>query len=219
MSPSSPVFVCFAATVLLLIGCEAQVRQCSCKEQAQCLSDLKAVGMACVDQCWSITGQITKNPKQLRKCFGSKQGDIESAIDCFNDKMEGCVPGADGPMIAKQSLDTIMEAAERKIRMTIQGTMQSGMAGNMGKVVEVTEKYAQCAKQCILEKTAGGICVEKYNCQPMMPNEAKAKQLLNKCARFDFKKEGGPLCQCALNAGVQELQSYCSILSLMGPQQ
>lgn len=83
------MIACFAATVLLLIGAQAQVRQCSCDEQAKCLTDLKAIGEACVDQCWSITGQITKHPDKLRKCFGNKEGDVVSLIDCFNDKMEG----------------------------------------------------------------------------------------------------------------------------------
>uniref|UniRef100_A0A914XA09 Uncharacterized protein n=1 Tax=Plectus sambesii TaxID=2011161 RepID=A0A914XA09_9BILA len=215
---SNQVLACLVATVLLFVGSEALVRQCSCEEQAQCLADLKAAGTDCVDECWSITSELTSKPKELRKCFSGRQGDVENVIDCFNDKMEGCVPDAKGPMIAPQSIDTIMDAAERKIRSMIDGTMKSGLVGNMDQVVSVAEKYAKCAKQCILKKTADGICLKKYKCEPMMPNEAKAKTLLNKCARFDFKKEGGPLCQCALNAGVKELSSYCSVLSLMGPQ-
>jgi len=111
-----------------------------------------------------------------------------------------------------------MKVAEHKIRITIKKTLESGLAGDMHRVVAATEAFGMCAKQCIVRQTAGGVCLQKYNCQPLLPNEAKAKKLFNHCSKLDFKSQAGPLCNCALNAGVTDLATYCPVLALMGPQ-
>uniref|UniRef100_A0A914VYS5 Uncharacterized protein n=1 Tax=Plectus sambesii TaxID=2011161 RepID=A0A914VYS5_9BILA len=217
MSTYSSILATVIALTVLLSGVQS-VRQCSCKEQENCIKDVEALGQGCVDQCWSITEELTKKSKQLRKCFQGKEGEIEESVQCFQKEMKGCAPNAKGPTIPAQSMDGIMAAAENQIRATIKRTLDSGIAGDMKKVIAVTEKFSTCAKKCLIAKTADGVCMKKYSCQPLLPNEASAKQIFKKCSHFDFKKQAGPLCQCALNAGVKDLSTYCSVLMLMAPQ-
>uniref|UniRef100_A0A914WYE6 Uncharacterized protein n=1 Tax=Plectus sambesii TaxID=2011161 RepID=A0A914WYE6_9BILA len=197
-------------------GRSSRVRQCSCHEQSLCVKDLEKMGERCLDKCWSHTRAITSRPNELRQCFRGKTRMVKDFEKCAQKNMKSCVQSRHGPKIPKQSISGIMRAAERKVHSMTQKALSSGFGGNMNRLISSTQSLGDCVKNCIIAKTADGVCLRKYRCQPLLPQESKAGKLISKCMRIDIKKEGGPLCNCALKAGVRDLSKVCSVLSLMG---
>uniref|UniRef100_A0A914WTL3 Uncharacterized protein n=1 Tax=Plectus sambesii TaxID=2011161 RepID=A0A914WTL3_9BILA len=209
-----------AFSLFLAAHAQGQVRQCSCPETKKCLTDLKKIGDDCVNSCWGTVSAITSKPQDLRKCFSNKNNVIESYVDCFVDNMNGCVDSPNGPQIAKQDFELIITTAEQRIRKTVEKTLNDFGSENqetLKDVIAVGEKFGACAKDCLRKKIGKDFCLTNYQCQPKVPGEAKAKELLQTCQnKQDLKRHAGEVCDCALAAGVSALQSYCPVLELLG---
>uniref|UniRef100_A0A914VWZ4 Uncharacterized protein n=1 Tax=Plectus sambesii TaxID=2011161 RepID=A0A914VWZ4_9BILA len=210
--------VCVFAVVAVALTYGAEtVRQCSCEEVDQCAEDMKAEGLKCSDSCWKIATQITPRPAELRKCFENKAGQIDTMVDCFQDQYRGCVKGKNGPQIPRQSFEGVIKAAESKIRKTANSLVVPGLTDQLSGVIDAAEDFGQCVKKCVRRRSIGSVCLKKFDCQPLLPSEEAAKKIGNQCTRgVDFKKQAGPLCNCALKAGVSDLAQYCPVLALMG---
>uniref|UniRef100_A0A914VTX4 Uncharacterized protein n=1 Tax=Plectus sambesii TaxID=2011161 RepID=A0A914VTX4_9BILA len=210
--------VCVFAVVAVALAQGAEtVRQCSCAELDQCADDMKAEGQKCSDSCWKVATQITSRPADLRKCFESKSSQIDSFVNCFQDQYHGCVKGKNGPQIPKQNFEGVIQATESKIRKTANSLVVPGLTDQLTDVIKTAEDFGQCVKKCIRKRSIGSVCLKKFDCQPLLPSEEAAKKINNKCTQgIDFKKQAGPLCNCALKAGVSDLAQYCPVLALMG---
>jgi len=205
------------ACSLLVLSHAQQVKQCSCDEGKKCLGDLKVLAEGCIESCWGEVRPITNNPAALRKCFNDKGSNIEGFVKCFVDGMQGCAAG--GAQIPKQDFDHIITAAEDRIRKTAEKTLNdlgSENKATVQPVIDVAEKFGACYKTCIRQKITNDFCLSTHKCQPLMPGEKKAKQIMHSCmAKQDLKHHSGDVCDCALAAGVVQLATYCPVLDLL----
>jgi len=202
--------------LLAIALAQQQVRQCSCAEIDQCGEEMRAEGIKCSDSCWKVATKITPRPLELKKCFESKTSQIDSFVNCFQDSYRGCVPGKNGPMIPRQNFEGIIKATESKIRKTAATLAVPGATAQLTDVIQTAEDFGSCVKKCIHRRAIGSVCLKKFDCQPLLPAEAQAQKINTQCTRgIDFKKQAGPLCNCALKAGVSDLAQYCPILALM----
>jgi len=210
----------FALFAIALAQEGDMVRQCTCAELDDCMEDMKAEGQKCGDSCWQIATEITPHPEQLRQCFEQKTGEVDKFVDCFQDEYRGCSKDRNGPMIQRQSMEGVIEATESKIRNTAKTLAVPGLTGKLSNVIKTAEHFGACVKRCVRRRAIGTVCLRKFNCQPLLPSEMMAKKINNMCTRgINFKQEAGPLCNCALRAGVSDLEQYCPILALMGNRQ
>jgi len=209
----------FVACSFVFIVQAQKVRQCSCDEVHKCLEDLKKIAEGCVDGCWGELNSITSNTQGLRQCFKNKQSIIFGFVDCFVDGMGGCAANANGPQIPQQDIESIIAAVEDKIRKHADKMLNDFGADKKATVqpiVDAAEKFDACAKTCIRQKTGNIFCLTTYKCQPQLPGTAKSKELIQSCtAKQNLKQHAGEVCDCALAAGVRQLQSFCPILNLI----
>jgi len=211
--------ICIFAIVAFACGQQQgqTVRQCSCEEVDKCRTDMAAEGKTCSDSCWKVTQQVTQRPEDLKKCFDKKEGKIDTFVDCFLNEYSGCFAGKNGPMIPIQSFEGVIHATEAKIRKTANALKVPGVTDHLTGVIQTAENFGACVKKCVRRRSIGTTCIKEFNCQPLLPSEAQAKTIGDKCTRgVNFKQEAGPLCNCALKAGVTDLAQYCPILALMG---
>jgi len=216
-------FLCMFAVVAISFGQSIaggqMVRQCSCDELDKCKEDMKVEGQKCANGCWKVATQITSTPEQLQKCFEGKADQADTFVNCFKESYLGCAASMNGAMIPMQSFEGVVLATEANIRNTAKSLTVPGLTDQLSGVIQTAEDFGACFKGCVRRKAFGGVCIKKYNCQPLLPTEAEAKVIEATCTRgINFKKQAGPLCNCALNAGVSDLAQYCPILALMGNQ-
>ncbi|KAK6752048.1 hypothetical protein RB195_003460 [Necator americanus] len=190
------------------------VRQCSCAEQRECTEEMKAQAKECSVPCFSEFGSITNRPSDLRKCFDDKDDILEGFLACFEQKVEGCVPDANGPQIPKTNILKLFSIGENRI-VNQSAAMQSIIAP-IKHIVGAAGEFAKCIKDCFLAKNAKGFCFDKKNCQPLVL-ENKAKNSFRHCTRkVNWKREAGEFCECSVEAGVTDLKQYCAMFRLMG---
>lgn len=195
------------------------VRQCSCDEFHKCEADLEKIAEGCMEGCYGELKSITSKPKDVGQCFKNKHTVIMGFIDCFVDGMGGCAANTNGPQIPKQDIESIITAVEDQIRKHADKMLNDFGAENKATVqpvVDAAEKFDACAKTCIRQKIGNTFCLATYKCQPQLPDATKSKQLIQSCtAKGNLKQHAGDVCECALNAGVRQLQTFCPVLKLM----
>jgi len=80
------------------------------------------------------------------------------------------------------------------------------------KIVNTTDNFLMCVKDCFLAKNTDGFCFDQKNCQPLMM-DPKASKNARLCDRLnEWKKKGGELCDCSAKAGLGEVKNYCPML-------
>uniref|UniRef100_A0A1I7Y2N1 CPG4 domain-containing protein n=1 Tax=Steinernema glaseri TaxID=37863 RepID=A0A1I7Y2N1_9BILA len=191
------------------------VRQCSCSEQAQCVENMKAQALECIDPCWKQFTQVTDRPDDLRKCFDTKDHLLQNFLSCFESNVEACVPDQNGPSIPKVNISEILRLTESRLGQK-KDQLSSTLVAPIKKIVDAAGDFALCLKTCFLSKNANGYCFDRVGCQPLVA-ESKAKKSFKQCTRsINWKKEAGELCECAVKAGLNDLNQYCPMFRLMG---
>uniref|UniRef100_A0A914X2H3 Uncharacterized protein n=1 Tax=Plectus sambesii TaxID=2011161 RepID=A0A914X2H3_9BILA len=209
---SDILLFCFLGFVAVVKSQET-VRQCSCDELSQCVTDLKLQGKECADDCWNHFSSITPRPADLRQCFDRKGDILENFITCFKDTINGCVATRDGPQIPPQDFESMFRQTEANVRRSSANALLSPLFAPLKKVVEATQTAFTCFKTCIHDKNPDGICMSKYGCQPLLPSEGFAKKAFMSCIKgINLKKEGGAICNCAVKAGVSDVKIYCPLM-------
>lgn len=190
------------------------VRQCSCNEQRECTEEMKQQAKDCTVPCFAKFSTITERTEDLKKCFDQKGDILENFLDCFEQRVEGCVEHNHGAMITKTDISAIFRIGEKRIVHQTE-TMQALIAP-IRHVIDAAGEFAVCVKDCFLDKNSRGYCFDRKNCQPLVL-EKKAKSSFRTCTRkMNWKREAGELCDCSVDAGVAELRQYCAMFSLMG---
>uniref|UniRef100_A0A7E4UZG7 Chondroitin proteoglycan 4 domain-containing protein n=1 Tax=Panagrellus redivivus TaxID=6233 RepID=A0A7E4UZG7_PANRE len=191
------------------------VRQCSCKEQNDCVEEIKNQVFTCADSCWFKFGKITPNPNDLKQCIESKEIIFNNFVSCVQSNMHACVPGSDGPQIPKHDILKMFQVAERKIVSQREALLHNAAIKPIRNIIETTLDFGGCTKDCFLRKNSKGFCFDRINCQPLI-TERRAVNTLKRCIReLDWKKEAGELCECSVTAGVTALERYCPMLKML----
>ncbi|TMS39576.1 hypothetical protein L596_006077 [Steinernema carpocapsae] len=191
------------------------VRQCSCQEQAHCVDDMKSQALQCIDPCWKQFTQVTDRPDDLRRCFDTKDHLLQNFLSCFESNVEACVPHQNGPRIQKVNITEILRLTESRLGQK-KDQLSSTLVAPIKKIVDAAGDFAVCLKTCFLSKNANGYCFDRVGCLPMIA-ETKAKKSFKQCTRsINWKKEAGELCDCAVKAGLNDLNQYCPMFRLMG---
>uniref|UniRef100_A0A914V9Q9 Uncharacterized protein n=1 Tax=Plectus sambesii TaxID=2011161 RepID=A0A914V9Q9_9BILA len=159
---------------------------------------MKLQGKTCAEECWSHFGQITPRPTELRQCFEKKGDIIDNFTSCFKDNVNECTDSRSGPMIPRQNFENMFRHTEKTLRKSGNDAMQTALIAPLRKVWETTQAFYDCFKNCLREKNPGGVCLSKYGCQPKLPSEAHARDVVKVCMKgLDLKREGGAMCTCA----------------------
>ncbi|CAI5448224.1 unnamed protein product [Caenorhabditis angaria] len=190
------------------------VRQCSCGEQRVCVEEMKKQAKDCTVPCFQKFSKITQRPSDLKKCFDEKDNILDDFLTCFENRVEACVSHSNGQQIQKTDIRSIFKISEKSI-VTQTATIQT-MIAPIKHILDATGDFALCVKDCFLEKNSNGFCFDRQGCQPLVA-EAKAKRSFRACTKkMHWKREAGELCECSVNAGVDELKQYCAMFKLMG---
>ncbi|TMS38384.1 hypothetical protein L596_005123 [Steinernema carpocapsae] len=192
-------------------------RQCSCKENDECVFQMKEQTVDCINTCWTKAGTITEKPQMLKDCFIRKRYIVDQFIDCIQNKMNTCVNTDDGPQIPYTDIHQLIRLGEQKIESQVESfkkTLGGGSSGGNGDVlIDTALDIADCVKECFVSKNANGFCFDRMNCQPLIKEDNNARRSLKYCMRtVGWKKEASELCECAVNAGVNEMNQYCAML-------
>ncbi|CAE54887.1 DUF19 domain-containing protein [Caenorhabditis elegans] len=189
------------------------VRQCSCSEQRVCVEEMKLQAKDCTVPCFQKFSSITSRPNDLKKCFDEKDNILEDFLTCFENRVEACVNDQHGPQIQKTDIRGIFKVTEKSIA-TQTNTFQT-MIKPIKHILDATGDFALCVKDCFLEKNKSGFCFDRKGCQPLVA-ETKARQSFRACTKkMHWKREAGELCECSVQAGVEELRQYCAMFKLM----
>uniref|UniRef100_A0A1I7XJU8 CPG4 domain-containing protein n=1 Tax=Heterorhabditis bacteriophora TaxID=37862 RepID=A0A1I7XJU8_HETBA len=190
------------------------VRQCSCTEQRECVEEMKAQAKECTVPCFARFDKITDRPNDLKKCFDDKDDILQGFLNCFEQRVDGCVTDENGPQISKTNIAALFAIGEKRI-VHQTATMQAIIAP-IKNIIDAAGEFAVCVKDCFINKNINGYCFDKKNCQPYI-SENKAKASLRQCTkRMNWKREAGEFCECSVDAGVTELKQYCTMFRLMG---
>lgn len=193
-----------------------EIRQCSCEEQRECISEMQEQALACVNQCWSTFGTITAHPDMLRKCFGRADELIHQFVICFEDNVESCLEQRSNVMIQKVNISELFRLGVERIEKTKQQLTRSLSDGPIRKIIDTASDFGICVKDCFLAKNPDQFCFDRKDCQPLLLDN-KAKKSLRQCSKLiDWKKEAGELCECSAKAGITDLEQYCPMLKLIG---
>uniref|UniRef100_A0A1I7YYB0 DUF19 domain-containing protein n=1 Tax=Steinernema glaseri TaxID=37863 RepID=A0A1I7YYB0_9BILA len=190
-------------------------RQCSCKENDECVAQMKEQAVDCINTCWTKAGTLTEKPQLLKECFIGKRYIVDQFIDCIQNKMNTCVNTDDGPLIPYTDIHQLIRLGEQKIESQVESFKKTigGGAGNGDVLIDTALDIADCVKECFVSKNANGFCFDRSNCQPLIKEDNSARRSLKYCMRtVGWKKEASELCECAVNAGVSEMSQYCAML-------
>uniref|UniRef100_A0A914V4U8 Uncharacterized protein n=1 Tax=Plectus sambesii TaxID=2011161 RepID=A0A914V4U8_9BILA len=107
-------------------------------------------------------------------------------------------------MIPRQNFAELFRQTEGEFQSSSNNDpLRNVLLAPLKKVIDAAQSFGGCVKQCFNEKNAGGVCLEQFRCQPLLPTAARAKAMFKYCSSgLDFKKEGTEMCTCAVNAGV-----------------
>ncbi|KAI6198181.1 24 kDa secreted protein [Aphelenchoides besseyi] len=161
------------------------VRQCTCDEQHECITELEGHGLQCVDSCWSKFNKM-KQPHARKKRATSK--------------------------FLKSTLRSCWELLHKKL-LNAEKNVSSLLSGDVKEVLDTLTEFGTCVKGCLEEKNSGGFCFDKKACQPLLDSKEEAKKAAKKCARqVNFKQHAGEVCECAKKAGVANLDKLCPLI-------
>ncbi|KAI6175255.1 hypothetical protein M3Y99_01978800 [Aphelenchoides fujianensis] len=200
-----------AGEILAEAATNRTIRQCSCQEQHDCITEAKAQLLDCFHDCWHVVKSITNDPEALKNCATQKLPLLENFVQCMEMNMQTCHPSEQGPQISYIDYNKVIASAEGRIRkQTLKLTKSIG--SNVKKLVDAVLDLGVCGKECFLKKNTGGFCFDRKGCQPKIEVSAAVKSLKKCAATVQWKKTAGETCQCAVNAGVSSLQQYCPML-------
>ncbi|KAI6181421.1 24 kDa secreted protein [Aphelenchoides besseyi] len=188
------------------------VRQCTCEEQHECVTELEGHGLQCVDSCWSKFNKVTKHPEQLRECFHQSSVTIGSLIGCFEDEATTCTKEKNDKQIPKVDIKKLLGVAAQKL-LNAEKNVSSLLSGDVKEVLDTLTEFGTCVKGCLEEKNSGGFCFDKKGCQPLLDSKEEAKKAAKKCTRqVNFKQHASEVCECAKKAGVANLDKLCPLV-------
>ncbi|KAI6219208.1 24 kDa secreted protein [Aphelenchoides besseyi] len=191
------------------------IRQCSCTEQHDCITEAKAQLLDCFHDCWHVVKAITNDTDGLKKCVTEKVPMLDNFVQCMEMNMQTCHASEKGPQVPYIDYNKVIASAEDRIRkQTVKLTKSVGT--NVGKLVNVVLELGKCGKECYLKKNSGGFCFDRKSCQPKIEIETAVKSLKKCAATIKWKQTAGETCTCAVNAGVGALQQYCTMLGGLG---
>ncbi|CAD5218906.1 unnamed protein product [Bursaphelenchus okinawaensis] len=194
----------------------AEIRQCTCEEQSECVKEMKTQAFECVDTCWDKFGSISSKPDELKKCFSDRDDLMDSVLDCFEHNVDSCLAKHEDKKIQPVDIDKMFTLGVERINKT-SAKMTKTLSGSIRKIVDTVGEFGLCVKDCFVAKNKPeGYCFTRKDCQPSIADK-KARKTLKTCTKqIDFKKEAGELCECTVKAGLNELSQYCPMLKLIG---
>uniref|UniRef100_A0A915CNQ5 Uncharacterized protein n=1 Tax=Ditylenchus dipsaci TaxID=166011 RepID=A0A915CNQ5_9BILA len=168
----------------------AKVRQCSCVEQEDCLKEMQAQAMGCVDTCWSGFNKITSKPQELKKCFSGTDHLVKDFMMCFSHSANTCVDNNPSAMIQKLDLNKFFNLGFQRIQTTL-NQLSKRLAPSLRKIISTSGNFTTCQLQLADAKLKGQKTCTRMN---------------------EWKNKGGQLCDCSTQAGLVELKQYCPML-------
>jgi len=194
----------------------SEVRQCTCGEQHECVTEMRMQGLDCIDMCWGKVNSITKKPDDLKRCFKRTNVLIEDFVNCFESNVDACLASHMDIKIRKVNITELVRLATVRLDKA-KTQLTKTLRGPIVKIIDTTGEVGLCVKECFLEKnTENGFCFDRKACQPLLVG-SKTKRTLRHCFKMiDFKKEAGDICDCSVKAGLADLEKYCPMLKLIG---
>ncbi|VDM36981.1 unnamed protein product [Toxocara canis] len=185
----------------------ATIRQCSCREQDICISQLKKNSAACIDSCWQNIGRLTPRPADLLACFKRQQPLLESFVSCIGANAHSCVNTENGPQIPKRDIRKLIHLGEESVESQKRELANNAAFQPYMRLINAALDFGNCFKSCYLQQHERGFCFDKFGCQPLL-QESQAKKMLKKCAKtINWKRGAGDLCECSMHAGLEYV--YC----------
>ncbi|KHN83339.1 hypothetical protein Tcan_05385 [Toxocara canis] len=193
----------------------ATIRQCSCREQDICISQLKKNSAACIDSCWQNIGRLTPRPADLLACFKRQQPLLESFVSCIGANAHSCVNTENGPQIPKRDIRKLIHLGEESVESQKRELANNAAFQPYMRLINAALDFGNCFKSCYLQQHERGFCFDKFGCQPLL-QESQAKKMLKKCAKtINWKRGAGDLCECSMHAGLDELKNFCPLVKAM----
>ncbi|KAI6234045.1 hypothetical protein M3Y99_00837900 [Aphelenchoides fujianensis] len=144
-----------AGEILAEAATNRTIRQCSCQEQHDCITEAKAQLLDCFHDCWHVVKSITNDPEALKKCATEKVPLLENFVQCMEMNMQTCHPSEQGPQISYIDYNKVIASAESRIRK------QTLKLTNCQPKIEVSaavKSLKKCAATVQWKKTAGETC-------------------------------------------------------------
>ncbi|XGW11403.1 hypothetical protein V3C99_012701 [Haemonchus contortus] len=189
------------------------VRECSCDEDAECVKKMEGQVVECADGCWTVFSQITSNPQSLHTCITTKMPVIGNFIKCISNNLDSCVNTREGPQIPKVDLRRMFNVGEQRIISARAEMISNASLSGLRPIAESAMKFGGCVKKCFVdEKNSGGFCYEGKSCQPLITEENLRNSLKRCIGASSWKSHAADLCECATKAGVEGIDSVCSLL-------
>jgi len=190
-----------------------KIRQCTCDEQHECVTELEAHGKECMDSCFGKFKKLTKHTEELHDCFQEAEMAIGTMITCMEDEATSCAKEKTDKQVDKVDIKQLISTGTQKL-LTLEKNLTALFAGEVKEVFDTLTEFGTCVKDCTLEKNSGGFCFDKKECQPLLDEKAEAKKAVKKCAKqVNFKAHAGEICECAkTKAKVANLNKFCPII-------
>lgn len=187
------------------------VRQCSCEEEATCITEIEHDIVKCANGCFDKAEQLTKHTEQLQACFRSRIYLAENFLDCITNNTKGCVADKNGPLIPKTDINELIRLACSKVHSRVQQFIET-LNKPFDQMLSVADDIAVCIKACMVEKNKDGYCFDKMECQAKFEINRLRKTVLKCTKEINWKSEVAGLCECTVKAGIKELDRYCSLI-------
>uniref|UniRef100_A0A914DHM4 Uncharacterized protein n=1 Tax=Acrobeloides nanus TaxID=290746 RepID=A0A914DHM4_9BILA len=191
------------------------IRECSCREDHECVNEIKEEVFTCADKCWYKFREITNNPLALKACIDAKENIFNDFVTCVQGHLDSCVNDMNGPQIPKHDLLKMLAYGEQKIVASREGLLKNAVMRPIKHILETTLEFGACVKDCFLTKNRDGFCFDRIGCQPLITEDHAMRTLKHCIKQLDWKREASSLCDCSVNAGVSTLERYCPMLRLM----
>ncbi|CAD5227709.1 unnamed protein product [Bursaphelenchus xylophilus] len=195
------------------------IRECSCDEQSECLTEMKMQMLICADNCWGQIQHTFKQPDDMKQCVLNKSVDAGTALDCVERNVESCLREKSEIEVPKHDIEKGINLIMAYVKKST-AKMSKSLSTPIQRLIKTAETFTTCLKTCFVAKNKPtGFCFDRKQCQPKI-DDKKVRSALKSCmGRYDWKQEAGEMCECTANAGVSEVAQFCRVFKLMGTRE
>ncbi|CAJ0958838.1 unnamed protein product, partial [Mesorhabditis belari] len=191
------------------------IRQCRCNEEEICGQQAIQQATSCAPGCYGSFNRVASNPAALQGCLNQKIPVLQQFLQCIIHEAGSCSNSAEQPQVTHYDFRRALQIGVARVQSSRGEILSSSSLKNIQGFANALLDFGVCVESCAAQQNVVGTCFDRNGCNPRF-DERKAKRGLKSCMkRLNWKQHAGQLCDCALGAGVAELNRFCPILRLM----
>ncbi|CAJ0581828.1 unnamed protein product, partial [Mesorhabditis spiculigera] len=191
------------------------IRQCRCNEEEVCGKEAIGQALSCTPGCYYAFDKVASNPRALHGCIQQKTGVLQDFLQCVIKESGSCTNNAAQPQVSHYDFRRVLQNGVARLQASRADILSSSTLKSIRNFANAVMDFGLCVESCAAQENAAGTCFDRKGCNPVF-EEKKARKGLKRCMkRINWKVHVGQLCDCAMAAGVSELNRFCPILRLM----